>query len=53
MEETLEEAAERINSETGIYNDITNELVMMAEWVQQRSYTEDEVKDLLQINRRF
>ena len=36
-QETLEEAAERINSTSGIYDDITNELIMMAKWQQEQN----------------
>lgn len=46
--ETLEEAAERINCESNIPYDITNELIAMAKWQAERMYSEEKVVNCIQ-----
>jgi hypothetical protein len=44
-QETLEEAAERINCESNIPYDFTSELITMAKWQQERMYSEEDMNN--------
>ncbi len=44
MTETIEQAAERIVSESNIPYDFSNELIKMAQWQSDRLYSEEELR---------